>query len=132
MKNRGNHVFLDFVNFYDENLEECCRFIFDIMNDAIAQTNMKNMFSKMIMLKGDTEEGFTSVILLDESHVTCHSYTRLGLLALDVFTCGKTNPEIVSNYIKLKLQEKYPSIKCINYETHKRFLEYDNEQSNLF
>ena len=123
MKNRGNHVFLDFVNFYDDDLEGCCKYIFEVMNDAIKQTNMKNMFGKMIMLKDDTEEGFTSVILLDESHVTCHSYTKLGLLALDVFTCGKTNPEIVANYIKKELEIKYPNIQCTNCETHKRFLE---------
>lgn len=122
MKNRGNHVFLDFVNFFDDNLEECCEYIFSLMNDAIKQTNMRNMFGKMILLKEDTEEGFTSVILLDESHITCHSYTKRGLLALDVFTCGNTNPEVVSNYIKDKLEKKYPNIKCTNSETHKRFL----------
>lgn len=126
MKNRGTHVFIDFINFYDNNLEDCCNYIFEVMNSAIKQTNMKNMFGKMIMLKDDTEEGFTSVILLDESHVTCHSYTKLGLLALDVFTCGKTNPEIVANYIIKELVIKYPNIKCTNYESHKRFLEYDN------
>lgn len=27
MKNRGNHVFLDFVNFYDDQLEECCKYV---------------------------------------------------------------------------------------------------------
>lgn len=124
MKNRGNHVFLDFVNFYSskEELEECCSYIFGLMNESIAQTKMRNMFGKMVMLKDDTEEGFTSVILLDESHITCHSYTKMGLLALDVFTCGSTNPEIVANYMKEKLEEKYPNIKCINSETHKRFL----------
>jgi S-adenosylmethionine decarboxylase len=125
MKNRGNHVFLDFVNFYDDQLEECCKYVFELMNKSIEQTTMKNMFGKMIMLNEDTEEGFTSVILLDESHITCHSYTKLGLLALDVFTCGKTNPEIVANYIKKELEVKYTDIKCVNYETHKRFLEKD-------
>ena len=122
MKNKGNHVFMDFINFYDDNLEECCKYIHNIMNESIKQTNMRNMFSKMIMLNEDTEEGFTSVILLDESHITCHSYTKLGLLALDVFTCGKTNPEIVANYIKDKIQEKYNNIECLNIETHKRFI----------
>lgn len=101
MENKGRHVFLDFVNFYDNNLEQCCQDVFEIMQDSLKLTKMRNMHSKMIILKDDTEEGFTSVILLDESHITCHSYTKLGLLALDVFTCGSTNPEIISNYIKL-------------------------------
>lgn len=122
MNHRGNHVFMDFINFYDDNLEECCEYIHATMNDSIKQTSMRNMFSKMIMLDQDTEEGFTSVILLDESHITCHSYTKRGLLALDVFTCGKTNPEIIANYIKEKIQEKYPNIQCLNMQTHKRFV----------
>jgi S-adenosylmethionine decarboxylase len=122
MENKGRHVFLDFVNFYDNNLEQCCQDVFEIMQDSLKLTKMRNMHSKMIILKDDTEEGFTSVILLDESHITCHSYTKLGLLALDVFTCGSTNPEIISNYIKLKLELKYPKIKCTNSQTHKRFL----------
>lgn len=122
MNHKGNHVFMDFVNFYDDNLEECCNFIHSVMNDSIKQTTMRNMFSKMVMLKEDTEEGFTSVVLLDESHITCHSYTKQGLLALDVFTCGNTNPEIVANYIKEKIQEKYKDVKCLHMETHKRFI----------
>lgn len=122
MENKGRHVFLDFVNFYDNNLEECCQHVFQIMQDSLKLTKMRNMHSKMIVLKDDTEEGFTSVILLDESHITCHSYTKLGLLALDVFTCGSTNPEIISNYIKVNLELKYPTIKCTNAETHNRFL----------
>lgn len=124
MKNKGNHVFLDFINFYDDNLEECCEYIFEIMRQSIRQTNMKPMFEKMVILKDDTEEGFTSVILLDESHITAHSYTKRGLLALDVFTCGQTNPEIVAKYVKDELEKKYSNINCVNYETHKRFL-YD-------
>jgi S-adenosylmethionine decarboxylase len=124
MNNRGNHVFLDFVGFIDENLEECCANIFQIMKEGIQQTNMKCMFEKMVILKEDTEEGFTSVILLDESHITCHAYTKKGLLALDVFTCGATNPEDVAKYVKTKLESLYPMIECVSYVKHKRFLYY--------
>jgi S-adenosylmethionine decarboxylase len=121
---KGKHVFLDFINYYNEEnitLEECCEYIFNVMNDSLKLTKMRNMHSKMVILKEDTEEGFTSVILLDESHITCHSYTKKGLLALDVFTCGQTDPEIISNYIKEKLELKYPNIKCTSYKMYNRF-----------
>jgi S-adenosylmethionine decarboxylase len=121
MKNKGTHVFLDFINFIDDDLENCAEYIFEVMKESIRQTNMKVMFEKMVILKEDTEEGFTSVLLLDESHITAHSYTKRGLLALDVFTCGDTDPTIVSKYVSDKLQIKYPSIKCISYQVHKRF-----------
>ena len=122
MKNRGNHVFIDFIGFYDDNLEECCANIFNIMKEGIKQTNMKCMFEKMVILKDDTEEGFTSVILLDESHITAHAYTKKGLLALDVFTCGVTDPEDVAKFVKANLEIRYPKIECVSYVKHERFI----------
>jgi len=44
--------------------------------------------------------GFTAVVVLDESHCSCHTYADLGLVALDVFTCGRTNPRDVLAYIR--------------------------------
>lgn len=118
---KGKHVFLDFINFYDDRLEECCQYIFDVMSESIRRTTMRNMFGKMIKLEGDTEAGFTSVILLDESHITCHSYTQQGLLALDVFTCGRTDPNVVATFIRGEIEKKYPSIECIQHQVHCRF-----------
>ncbi len=40
----------------------------------------------------DSAPGFTAAVLLDESHCTAHSYAELGLMALDMFTCGTTDP----------------------------------------
>ena len=122
---KRKNIFLDFIYFnIKDNLEECCKYIFDLMNKSIELTNMSNKHSKMIILDKDTEEGFTSVILLDESHITCHAYTKLGLLALDVFTCGNTNPIIISDYLIKEIKIKYPTIKCTNYSVNKRFLYY--------
>jgi S-adenosylmethionine decarboxylase len=92
------------------------------MEDSLHSTSMKNKHSKMVVLKDDTEEGFTSVVLLDESHITAHAYTKQGLLALDVFTCGKTDPSIISKYIKAGLEIKYPTITCTSHQINKRFL----------
>ena len=36
--------------------------------------------------------GCTAIVMLDESHCSVHTYADLGLLALDVFTCGDTDP----------------------------------------
>jgi len=47
--------------------------------------------------------GFTAMVLLDESHCSAHSYADLGLIALDVFTCGNTNPHDVLKYMQEEL-----------------------------
>ena len=47
--------------------------------------------------------GFTAIVLLDESHCSAHTYADLGLIALDVFTCGPTEPMDVLNYIRAEI-----------------------------
>jgi len=39
-------------------------------------------------------------VVLDESHCSCHTYADLGLIALDVFTCGRTDPQDVLHFIR--------------------------------
>jgi len=43
----------------------------------------------------DSPPGFAAVIMLDESHCSAHSYADLGLIAMDLFTCGRTDPKDV-------------------------------------
>jgi S-adenosylmethionine decarboxylase len=38
--------------------------------------------------------------MLDESHCSAHTYADLGLIAMDVFTCGNTEPRDVLRYIQ--------------------------------
>jgi len=47
----------------------------------------------------DSPPGFAAVILLDESHCSAHTYADLGLIAMDLFTCGKTDPNLVLQFI---------------------------------
>jgi S-adenosylmethionine decarboxylase len=44
--------------------------------------------------------GFTAAIVLDESHCTAHSYADQRLIALDIFTCGNTDPYDVLRYVR--------------------------------
>ncbi len=47
--------------------------------------------------------GFTAAVMLDESHCTAHAYADEGLLAIDIFTCGHTNPHQVLAYMQQHL-----------------------------
>ena len=48
----------------------------------------------------DSPPGFTAIVMLDESHCSAHTYADLGLIAMDVFTCGSTEPREVLRYIR--------------------------------
>jgi len=47
----------------------------------------------------DSPAGFTAVVVLDESHCSAHTYADLGLIAIDIFTCGHTDPHDVLRYL---------------------------------
>jgi S-adenosylmethionine decarboxylase len=117
---KGIHIFADYKGLYgDEN--EIGSFVFELMISSIKRTNMKIVHKKLVILNGDTPSGFTSVLLLDESHYTSHCYSDIGLLALDIFTCGNTDTTEIMNYFNQKLLEKYPMIESTYLQNHKRF-----------
>jgi S-adenosylmethionine decarboxylase len=47
--------------------------------------------------------GCTAIVMLDESHCSVHTYADLGLVAMDVFTCGSTNPRDIWNHVRSEL-----------------------------
>ena len=58
----------------------------------------------------DTPEGCAVVLMLDESHITAHTYAEQGKMSIDVFTCnGKDNCESAANAI-------IKGLSIVNYE----------------
>jgi S-adenosylmethionine decarboxylase len=57
--------------------------------------------------------GFACLVMLDESHISAHCYADLGVIAMDVFTCGNTNPEDVFSHIRENLGIEDYSLKFI-------------------
>jgi S-adenosylmethionine decarboxylase len=58
--------------------------------------------------------GFTVFVMLDESHCSAHSYAEAGLIAMDIFTCGKTDPENVLKYVIHELDLGTATVKSIS------------------
>ena len=58
-------------------------------------------------------QGVTIVALLSESHISIHTWPEEGSAALDVFTCGDTNPEVAMMYMIEALQATDYNLKCI-------------------
>jgi S-adenosylmethionine decarboxylase len=48
----------------------------------------------------ESPPGCTAIVMLDESHCSVHTYADLGLIAMDIFTCGNTNPRDVWNHLQ--------------------------------
>jgi S-adenosylmethionine decarboxylase len=96
---RGKHLLIDCRNVSrDVCLNDAA------MLDAMARGARKagaNVISQVRYHFGhNSPPGFTAVVVLDESHCSAHCYADLGMIALDVFTCGQTDPNDVLAYIR--------------------------------
>ena len=77
------------------------------MLDAMARAATRagaNVISQVRYHFGhNSPPGFTAVVLLDESHISAHCYADTGQIAMDVFTCGTTDPRDVLAYIRQRI-----------------------------
>lgn len=58
--------------------------------------------------------GCTAIVMLDESHCSVHTYADLGLLAMDVFTCGSTDPMEIWRNLSEKLGIENASLRMVD------------------
>lgn len=116
----GKHGTLDLTNFF-LSPEEGGKFILQTMRDSVHLSTCREVHHKLVILGDVSAPGFTSVVLIDESHITAHCYSDKGLLAIDVFTCGDSDPVLLMDYILCKIQGQVPNIICIKKHMLDRF-----------
>ncbi|GIT42033.1 MAG: hypothetical protein Ct9H300mP10_10430 [Methanobacteriota archaeon] len=69
----------------------------------------------------ETPPGFAAVVLIDESHVSAHCYSESGLLAIDIFTCGDSDPGPLADDIHSMVVEEIPGLDLSGRERLDRF-----------
>lgn len=110
---KGCHATLDIINFFLPAREGGEK-ILKILKESLKFSSCHAVHEKLVVLGETSPPGFTSVILIDESHLTAHCYSEEGLLAIDAFTCGKSDPEKMIDFIYneiLKLDNKIIVVK---------------------
>ena len=122
---QGAHVFLDYVNAFFSNEDEY-RWLFSTMREAVAKSTATEVHAHLAPFDGSTSPpGFAAVVLIDESHITAHCYADRGLLAVDCFTCGDTDPELIASYLDEQLTKRFPNLKRMRKDRVNRFLTGD-------
>jgi S-adenosylmethionine decarboxylase len=95
----GNHIIVDMfdinidkminINKNELSIKEWDVFIkqcFDEANISLLKTSWHNF---------DNNGAFTVIYLLAESHLSLHTWPEKNYIALDVFTCGISNTELI-------------------------------------
>mmetsp|Transcript_77320 Transcript_77320/g.151419 ORF Transcript_77320/g.151419 Transcript_77320/m.151419 type:complete len:224 (-) Transcript_77320:26-697(-) len=121
----GSHVMLDFTGFFVDATEGAA-LTMRLMRKCVAQSSAREVHHKSVVLGDDgvSPPGFTSVVLIDESHVTAHCYSEKGWLAIDVFTCGAhpRMPHTMADFLEAELLRNVPSLVLSNRFSTPRFL----------
>ena len=76
MNFHGKHATLDVKNFVVDS-KVGGEFIFDLMTKSLELSTCRQVHKKLVLLglEGESPPGFTSVVLIDESHITAHCYS---------------------------------------------------------
>tara|TARA_Y100001968_G_scaffold284437_1_gene283793 strand:+ start:338 stop:724 length:387 start_codon:yes stop_codon:yes gene_type:complete len=119
---RGQHIMLDYINFHPR-VADVGDWMLQSMLAACEDVGVRIVHSHVEKFDGtESPEGFASVVLIDESHVSAHCYSEEGLLALDAFTCGGHNPSQIVAHIDATIRAICPEVEQISRHEVDRFL----------
>ena len=112
---KGIHFIYDFSNIIVKDTKKYNEIINEILDEVIKKTNLNqidrsnNLFDDKNTL---TPPGFATVCVLDESHISAHSYSELGILAVDIFTCGNLeNGKKAGKLLKELILKNFKNVK---------------------
>lgn len=119
----GVHILLDYTGFLP-TVEKDGAWMLDILRQSVRDAGVREVHSHVEEFDGEVSPlGFAAVVLIDESHVSAHCYSERGLLAIDVFTCGDHDPEVVADSIHASLCGTVPGLNLLRRERIERFMQ---------
>jgi len=126
LKYRGSHSMIDITKCYikEKDTETVFLSLFNGFKEICGNNNLRIVGEKMVCFDGSVSPpGGTIILMLDESHISLHSYGEEGILAIDCFTCSK-NPENHINAvsdIKKLIAYHFPEGELMKYHSVGRF-----------
>ena len=117
----GSHVLLDYVN-YKRGETGDGEWVLSVLRECVRESGVREVHSHVEIFDGvESPPGFAAVVLIDESHVTAHCYSERGILAIDVFTCGDSDPSAVASMINDKLVSEVQGLRRVFEKRVERF-----------
>ncbi len=118
---RGGHVVLDYTG-YSPPVDEDGAWMLQVLRDCVNRAGIREVHAHVAQFDGsESPPGFAAVVLIDESHVSAHCYSESGLLAIDIFTCGDSDPGPLADDIHGMVVEAVPGLELSGRERLDRF-----------
>lgn len=99
----GTHLLID-CSGVDRQLCLNDGLVLDVMARAAKRAGANVISQVRYQFGHDSPPGFTAIVVLDESHCSAHAYADQGQMAMDIFTCGATDPRKVLEYIREEIE----------------------------
>jgi S-adenosylmethionine decarboxylase proenzyme len=110
---KGKHILIDCRNVHrDLCLND--KLMLEVMARAAERAGATVVSQVRYKFGSDSPDGFTAFVLLDESHCSAHTYADDGAMAIDIFTCGSTDPLQVLRYLSEEVDLGDVSIREVN------------------
>lgn len=108
----GPHLIFDAYGCPLEKLNDM-ELCFDILNNLAEIANMRKL-TEPYVIKADGNEtlggkdpgGFTGFLIIEESHISIHTFARRGFVTLDLYSCKEFNEDAAIAYLKEVLEPK--------------------------
>ena len=107
---RGTHIIADLYGISSERITKHAE-ISSTVENGIVKAGAHLI--KTIVFAFDNG-GFSLVSLLEESHVSIHTYPEFSSMFVDVFTCGKIDAMKIIEQIRLYFNPERIDLKTIN------------------
>ena len=117
----GKQICVDYSG-YDSTNERDGKWMLELLRNAVKFAKVREVHAHVEEFDGSqSPAGFAAVVLLDESHVSAHCYYDKGILAVDAFTCGDSDPKLIIEFINQKLFTEMGNIKIVSKDSIQRF-----------
>ncbi|MCX6783537.1 MAG: adenosylmethionine decarboxylase [candidate division WWE3 bacterium] len=91
------------------NMELC----FDVLNDLVKLAKMRKLTEPVIIkadgnttLGGKDPGGFSGFVIIEESHISIHTFAKRGFITLDVYSCKPFEEGKIVEYLNKTFEAK--------------------------
>lgn len=122
-ENYGLQLTLMATRIKNKELLSDTNFIAEFLVDLVARISMRVLAGPLVAVETGLPEkqGCSGVIILYESHAAVHTYSHLGTLFLDIFSCKMFAPGEVASF----LRETFGDIEIAEETSYQRGRDWD-------
>ncbi len=124
----GEHLIFDAYGCNPDKLNDM-ELCYDVLNTLVKMAEMRPLTHPMLLkaegnmtLGGKDPGGYTGFIIIEESHISIHTFAKRGFVTIDLYSCKEFPSDGIVEYLKKTFEAKEADVLKLN-----RGLKYPDE-----